>query len=300
MGVQRVYSDGAVGIVDYNTLFGNQIDFANVFAPEFGSHNLSADPRLVAPAAGDYRLQSTSPCINAGDPAVAYNDPDGTRNDMGVFGGPLAQPVPLAITTSSLPSGTVGTAYSQTLAATGGKAPRTWSLASGTLPAGLSLGASTGVISGTPTAAGTASFTVRVTDYIGATASKALSIAIVAQVRPDLVVTTVSGPTSGTRGRKVTVTATVKNQGQASAAASILSFYLSTDATITTADTKLSDVSVTSLAANASKALNSYVTLPNSLAAGTYYIGAIADRAAVVTESSETNNWKAGNTIVLK
>ena len=118
--------------------------------------------------------------------------------------------------------------------------------------------------------------------------------------RPDLVVTTVSGPTSGTRGRKVTVNATVKNQGQASAAASTLSFYLSTDATITTGDRKLSDVSVTSLAVGASKAVSSYVTLPTTLAAGTYYIGAIADRTLVVVESSESNNWKAGNTIVLK
>jgi M6 family metalloprotease-like protein len=300
MGVQRVYSDAAVGIVDYNALFDNQIDLANVFAPEFGTHNLSADPRLVAPAAEDYRLQSTSPCINAGDPAVAYNDQDGTRNDMGVFGGPLAPLAPLAITTASLPSGTLGSAYSQTLAATGGKAPRTWSLAGGTLPPGLSLDAAPGVISGTPTAAGTASFTVRVTDDIGTTATKALSIAIATPLQPDLVVTVVSGPTSGTRGKKVTVRATAKNQGPAGAAASTLSFYLSTDATITTADRKLSDVSVTSLAAGASKALSSYVTLPTSLAAGTYFIGAIADRAAVVAESNETNNWKAGNTIVLK
>jgi len=49
----------------------------------------------------------------------------------------------LAITTSSLPSGQVGTAYSATLVATGGTTPYTWSLTSGTLPAGLNLNAST-------------------------------------------------------------------------------------------------------------------------------------------------------------
>jgi hypothetical protein len=68
-----------------------------------------------------------------------------------------------AITTTTLANGTVGTAYSSTLAATGGAGTLTWSVASGsTLPAGLSL--SSGNISGTPTAAGTFSFTVQVTD----------------------------------------------------------------------------------------------------------------------------------------
>ncbi len=74
-------------------------------------------------------------------------------------------PGPLAITTTSLPNGTVGTAYSTTLAATGGTTPYTWSLTSGTLPSGLSLNASTGAINGTPTATASAtSLTFKVTD----------------------------------------------------------------------------------------------------------------------------------------
>ena len=72
----------------------------------------------------------------------------------------------LSVSTSTLPGGTVGAAYTATLAATGGTAPYTWTLTSGTLPAGLSL-ATTGVISGTPTGAGSASFTVTVTDSTG-------------------------------------------------------------------------------------------------------------------------------------
>ena len=59
----------------------------------------------------------------------------------------------LVISTSSLPNGQIGTAYSSTLAATGGVSPYTWSLTSGTLPAGLTLNASTGAITGTPSAA---------------------------------------------------------------------------------------------------------------------------------------------------
>ena len=64
-----------------------------------------------------------------------------------------ANPPPAALTTStsSLPTGQTGVAYSAVLAATGGTPPYTWSLTSGTLPAGLMLNASTGALTGTPT-----------------------------------------------------------------------------------------------------------------------------------------------------
>src|SRR5262245_11827339 len=84
---------------------------------------------------------------------------------------------PLTITTTALPAAAVNQAYSATLAASGGTPPYTWALASGTLPAGLTLTPSTGAITGTPTAAGTANFTVRVT--AGAqNVTKALSITV--------------------------------------------------------------------------------------------------------------------------
>ena len=71
----------------------------------------------------------------------------------------------LVISTSSLPNGQIGTAYSSTLAATGGVSPYTWSLTSGTLPAGLTLNASTGAITGTPSAAvASTPLTFKVTD----------------------------------------------------------------------------------------------------------------------------------------
>ena len=61
-------------------------------------------------------------------------------------------PKPLAISMTSLPNGQAGVAYSTTLTATGGTPPYTWTTTSGTLPASLMLNASTGAISGTPTA----------------------------------------------------------------------------------------------------------------------------------------------------
>ncbi len=80
---------------------------------------------------------------------------------------------PLKITTSSLPSGTVGISYSTTLQSSGGTPPVTWSVTVGTLPAGLSLNATTGAITGSPTTAGTSSFTVTATDSATPTAQTA-------------------------------------------------------------------------------------------------------------------------------
>lgn len=90
-----------------------------------------------------------------------------------------AQPVvlPPDITTTSLTAGTTGTAYNATLKVGSGTAPYSWSVSSGSLPAGLSL-SSAGVISGTPTAAGTPSFSVKVTDSNGLTDTQALSLVI--------------------------------------------------------------------------------------------------------------------------
>ena len=85
----------------------------------------------------------------------------------------------VTITTSSLPAGSVDVAYSATLSAVGGVTPYTWTLASGSLPAGLTL-SSAGAISGTPTTAGSSTFTVEVADSepTPSTASAQLSITI--------------------------------------------------------------------------------------------------------------------------
>jgi hypothetical protein len=76
----------------------------------------------------------------------------------------------LSIATTSLPGGSIGASYTATLQAAGGTAPYTWAISTGSLPAGLTLNGSTGVISGTPTAAGSNTFTVQVTDSTGALA----------------------------------------------------------------------------------------------------------------------------------
>ena len=82
----------------------------------------------------------------------------------------------VTITTDTLPDGKVGEAYSQTLSADG-TTPITWSVENGDRPTGLSLNKDTGEISGTPTAAGTSTFTVKATNSAGSD-TKELSITI--------------------------------------------------------------------------------------------------------------------------
>jgi cytochrome bd-type quinol oxidase subunit 2 len=98
--------------------------------------------------------------------------------------------LPLTITTTSLPNGGVGVAYSRALAPSGGSGIYTWSVSAGSLPAGLSLADATGVIAGTPTTAGTSNFTVRVADGI-TTATQLLSITTIS---PTPTITTTSIP----------------------------------------------------------------------------------------------------------
>jgi hypothetical protein len=85
---------------------------------------------------------------------------------------------PLTITAASLPGGTVQTAYSATLRATGGQMPYTWALVTGQLPAGLMLSGASGTISGTPSAEQTSTFTVGVHDAAGTSATLTTNITI--------------------------------------------------------------------------------------------------------------------------
>ena len=98
----------------------------------------------------------------------------------------IAAPVAPAITTTSLPAGTVGAAYSQTLQATG-TTPITWS-ATG-LPTGLSISAA-GVISGTPTAAGTFSVVITANNGVSPNGTKTLSLAVAAAPAAPAITTT--------------------------------------------------------------------------------------------------------------
>ena len=104
--------------------------------------------------------------------------PTGQRRTLAVQLSVQANAGPLTISTSSpLPGAIEGVVYNAQIAATGGTPPYTWALASGTLPAGLTL-SSAGVLSGTPTSAGTSTFTIRVTDTLSVTTTKQFSLTV--------------------------------------------------------------------------------------------------------------------------
>jgi Putative Ig domain len=81
-------------------------------------------------------------------------------------------------TVSPLPDAVVGTAYDTGFSATGGVVPYTWAITAGALPDGLTFDTAMGVISGTPTTAGTSSLTIQATDAATATAAKAFDLVV--------------------------------------------------------------------------------------------------------------------------
>lgn len=105
---------------------------------------------------------STSSTQSTTDPpgTASGNSPPPPSNSS-----PQPPPAALAITTTSLPAGTIGNAYAANLAASGGTAPYAWSMKAGSLPSGLSLDSATGAITGTPSASAShVSLTFQVTD----------------------------------------------------------------------------------------------------------------------------------------
>jgi Bacterial Ig-like domain (group 3)/Putative Ig domain len=145
-------------------------------------------------------LSGTPTTVGTSNFTIKVTDPAGQSDtlatSLAIIAGPtLSFPAP--------PPGQIGSAYSDTLTVNGGTGPYTWSVSSGSLPAGITLGSSSGVLSGTPTAAGTSSFTVKVTDANNQTATHAASLVIT----PSVALTT--SPASVNFGRPVTFTATV-------------------------------------------------------------------------------------------
>ena len=134
---------------------------------------------------------------------------------QGATTAPPPAPVPVVVETTSLPSGQVAQAYSTSLSAAGGSGVYTWSLRAGALPAGLGLNTSTGTISGTPSAAGTSTFTVRAADASDATnfGEATLTITIAPQPTSPVVIATTTLP-DAVRGSRY-VAALAVSGGQA-------------------------------------------------------------------------------------
>jgi len=118
--------------------------------------------------------------------------------------------VPVVVGPPSLPEATLDQPYDTPLSATGGTAPYTFTLTSGTLPPGVSL--QSGVLSGTPTKAATSTFTVQATDADGRTGSRSYTLVVVPA-------TTLSGPAE----QAVSTAAALSGTGQPSATVTLFS-----------------------------------------------------------------------------
>ncbi|MBU1345365.1 MAG: IPT/TIG domain-containing protein [Alphaproteobacteria bacterium] len=145
---------GAAGTVTPVTTGGAAESLAIATPPAHGEATVSGLSITYTPTAGYAGADSfTYTATNAGGTSVAATVTITVR------------PPTITLDETSLPDGQVGTAYSQTRPATGGTGPYVYSLSAGALPAGLSLDAATGEISGTPTAAvADAGFTIRAQD----------------------------------------------------------------------------------------------------------------------------------------
>ncbi|WP_281184610.1 CARDB domain-containing protein [Trichlorobacter lovleyi] len=141
----------------------------------------------------------------------------------------------------------------------------------------------TGLVEGANTVTATA------TDTSGNQTLATATISYAKPAGPDLIVRAVSLPATLNSGETVQVQVTVKNQGTLKAGKFYIGLYLSSDSTITTGDTFLSNEYLSSLAAGAEVSYTTSITLPAN-SSGTYYIGAIVDSKGAVTESDETNN----------
>ena len=120
----------------------------------------------------------------------------------------------LVITTpTSGLSGSFNAAFSLTLSVSGGSGGNQFSLASGTLPAGLSLSSSAGTISGTATTAGSSAITITVTDSNGATSTTSSFTITISQLTPTISLAVTDGVSSTPIGVSITITATVSQAG---------------------------------------------------------------------------------------
>lgn len=186
-------------------------------------------------------------------------------------------------TASPLTNASLGVAYSQTLAATGGTTPYfLWQVTSGSLPTGILL-SSSGALGGVPTATGSSTFTVQVFDDQLVTTTKEFTLNVV-DPRPDLTGTWQSVTRSNLR---VKGTFVVTNTGTNAAGPFFVDLYYSKDATFSAKDLRVKRLKVNSLSSGATVSVKA-----NFLKAGAKnrYLLAVVDAEDDVDDKDTSNN----------
>jgi len=196
---------GAIDNTDTRAVYSNFGPCVDIFAPGTGitsswidadtatnvisgtsmasPHVAGAAALIVAANPGITPANVAATMMANATPGAVVNPGTGSPNRL-LYVPSANTPVPLSITTTSLPAATANTGYSAAIAVIGGTAPYDWNIVAGSFPVGISMGAATGVLGGVATTAGTSTFTVVVTDAGGATASATLSITVSGAVAP--------------------------------------------------------------------------------------------------------------------
>ena len=143
--------------------------------PPYTCALLSGTPATGTTLNGDCRLSGTPTAAGSKTFVIRVADSGGLFLNVNTTQTVLPA---VQITTSSVAAATLNTSFTTTLMATGGKPGYTWSVASGTLPAGLGLSAG-GILSGTPITAGISNVTFRATDTLGGFDNQALQLAVI-------------------------------------------------------------------------------------------------------------------------
>jgi hypothetical protein len=134
----------------------------------------AAAPTFTVPSTGTYYVGFR--CVSAADEYYLYvDDINLTHPSAGICN--ICVCPTITVSPATLPDGIAGTAYSQSITASGGIAPYTYTVTGGSAPTGLTLAAD-GTLAGTPTATGTFDFTVTASDNLGCTGSQAYSVTI--------------------------------------------------------------------------------------------------------------------------
>jgi hypothetical protein len=168
VSVQVFPSDPSVapgGKVQFSATVSNTSNTAVTWSASAGS--ISANGLFTAPASTNLK-SITVTATSAADPSVHVSATAAITSTVTTF----------IIATKSVPSASKATPYSTTLAASGGQSPYLWSIVSGTLPAGMQLNPSTGVLSGSPTQAGTFAFNVQSKDASSQTAQQSYTLTV--------------------------------------------------------------------------------------------------------------------------
>jgi subtilisin family serine protease/uncharacterized membrane protein len=137
----------------------------------------------------------------------------------------------------------------------------------------------------------TVSITLRADEAYIALGTRVATVIIVSdELFPDLVTAALTAPAVAGAGQSITVSETTKNQGGGAAAGSTTRYFLSSNSVLDAADVALASRPVPALAPGASSSGSAVVAIPQSTAAGTWYLLATADAAGEVPEDVETNN----------